>query len=249
NIYFCVFAESWPLIIKSINIPAIVKVNDTDYIILDCNYDLENTSSKGLVVKWFFNTNQLVYQWIYGRPPLADEPAAKYVDLTYKASDDPYTEYRAIKLNKPGIDLTGEYTCVISTFADERTANASMIVYSTEEKFELAYRKKVIDDKDGVEITCIAEGLYPQPTLNIFIKNTLEKQSGIPTITLRDDGRYNILLRIALLDEDLPETTIVKCLLSISKASYNVSRKTVYYAVPIDHINIDHVVYDHVDID
>lgn len=123
------FTESWQLIIKSINIPATVKVNGTDYIILDCDYDLENTSSKGLVVKWFFNTNQVVYQWIYGRHPLADEPAAKYVDLTYKASDDPYTEYRAIKLNKPGVDLTGEYTCVISTFADERTANASMIVY------------------------------------------------------------------------------------------------------------------------
>ncbi|XP_011702755.1 PREDICTED: uncharacterized protein LOC105458871, partial [Wasmannia auropunctata] len=125
-----VFTESWQLIIKRINIPAIVKVNDTGYIVLDCDYDFENTSSKGLVVKWFFNTNQLVYQWIYGRYPQADEPAAKYVDLTYKASNDPYTEYRAIKLNKPGVDLTGEYTCVISTYADEQTANASMIVYS-----------------------------------------------------------------------------------------------------------------------
>ncbi|KAL6418916.1 hypothetical protein ACFW04_014137 [Cataglyphis niger] len=120
--------KSWQLIIKSINVPDIIKVSN-DYIILDCDYDLENTSSKGLVVKWFFNTNQVVYQWIYGRHPLADEPAAKYIDLTYKASDDPYTEYRAMKLNKPGIDLTGEYTCVISTFEDERTANASMIVY------------------------------------------------------------------------------------------------------------------------
>ncbi|XP_071571457.1 uncharacterized protein [Temnothorax nylanderi] len=103
-------------------------------------------------------------------------------------------------------------------------------VSATEEKFELAYRKKIIDDKDGVEITCIAEGLYPQPTLNISVENIPDKQSGYPTITLRDDGLYNILLRIALLDEDLPETTIVKCLLCISKASYNVSRKTVYYA-------------------
>jgi len=124
-----VLAESWQLIIKRINIPAIVKVNDTDYIILDCDYDLQNTSSKGLVVKWFFNTNQVVYQWIYGSYPLADKPIAKYVDLTYKASNDPYTEYRAVKLNKPGIDLTGDYTCVVSTFADERTANASMMVY------------------------------------------------------------------------------------------------------------------------
>ncbi|XP_012058560.1 PREDICTED: uncharacterized protein LOC105621710 [Atta cephalotes] len=123
--------ESWQLIIKRINIPPTVKLNDTDYIILDCDYDLENTSSTGLVVKWFFNTNQVIYQWIYGRYPLADEPAAKYVDLTYKASNDPYTEYRAIKLNKPGVDLTGIYTCVISTYADERMANASMIVYSS----------------------------------------------------------------------------------------------------------------------
>ncbi|KYN01581.1 hypothetical protein ALC62_07624 [Cyphomyrmex costatus] len=227
--YIFMFAESWQLIIKRINIPAIVKVHDTDYIILDCDYDLENTSSKGLVVKWFFNTNQVIYQWIYGRSPLADEPAAKYVDLTYKASNDPHTEYRAIKLNRPGVDLTGEYTCVISTFADERMANASMIVYSTEEKFELVYRKMIIDDKNGVEIICIAEGLYPQPTLNISVESIPKRQIENPTIKLRDDGLYNILLSIILLDEGLPETTIVKCLLSISKALYNVSRKTVYY--------------------
>jgi len=47
---------------------------------------------------------------------------------------------------------------------------------------------------------------------------------------LRNDGLYNILLHVSLLDEDLPETTIVKCLLSIAKVSYNVSRKTIYYA-------------------
>lgn len=45
-----------------------------------------------------------------------------------------------------------------------------IFVTATEEKFELAYRKKIIDDKDGVEITCIAEGLYPQPTLNISVE-------------------------------------------------------------------------------
>ncbi|KYN30392.1 hypothetical protein ALC56_15319, partial [Trachymyrmex septentrionalis] len=61
-------------------------------------------------------------------------------------------------------------------------------------------------------------------------RNIPERKNDNSTIKLRDDGLYNILLRVALLDEDLPETTIVKCLLSISKALYNVSRKTVYYA-------------------
>lgn len=127
--FFLLFAESKELIIKNVNIPAMVKAGDTDYVILDCDYDLENTSSHGLVVKWFFNGNEVTYQWIYGMSPLAGETASKYADLKYKASDDPYTEYRAIKLDKPGIELTGEYTCVISTFTDERIANATMIVY------------------------------------------------------------------------------------------------------------------------
>lgn len=128
--------------IKSVNVPATVKADDTDYVILDCDYDLENTPSKGLVVKWFFNTNEVAYQWIYGREPLAGDTARKYVDLKYKASDDPYTKYRAMKLNKPGIDLTGEYTCVISTFADERSASASMVVYC---KYPTIYGQPAID--------------------------------------------------------------------------------------------------------
>lgn len=106
-----------------------MKVDDVNHVILDCDYALENTSSQGLVVKWFFNDDQVVYQWIHSRNPLADNPVAKYIDLTYKASDDPFTEYRAMKLNKPGIDLTGDYTCVISTFEDEKAANASMVIY------------------------------------------------------------------------------------------------------------------------
>lgn len=232
---FCCFLllgyvqECWQLVIKSVNIPATVKAGDTDYVILDCDYDLENTPSKGLVVKWFFNTNEVAYQWIYGLDPKASDPASKYVDLMYKASDNPLTKYRAMKLNKPGIDLTGEYTCVISTFADERSANASMVVYSTGDKFDLIHRKKTIDDKDGVEIACMAEGLFPQPTLDISVEGVPEKQTAKATVTLRKDGLYDILSRTTLLDEDLPEAAIVKCLLGIPMADYNVSRTTVYY--------------------
>jgi hypothetical protein len=112
-----------------VNVPPAVRLGKVDHVILDCDYALENTSSRGLVVKWFFNDEQVVYQWIHGMHPVANELIARYVDLEYKASDDPFTEYRAIKLDKPGIDLTGDYTCVISTFQDERRANAYMIVY------------------------------------------------------------------------------------------------------------------------
>lgn len=66
--------------------------------------------------------------------------------------------------------------------------------------------------------------------MSLICRGILTKQARKSSVTLRDDGLYNISSRIALLDEDLPEAAIIKCLLSIPKASYNVSRKTVYYA-------------------
>ncbi|XP_076390994.1 uncharacterized protein LOC100877022 isoform X1 [Megachile rotundata] len=220
--------ESWPLIIKSVNVPPIVK-NGTDYVILDCDYDLENTPTKGLVVKWFYNTNEVAYQWIHGRQPLAGDTARKYIDLKYKASNDPYTEYRAMKLNKPDIDLTGEYTCVISTFADERSASASMVVFSTEKKFDLVQHKKIIDGKNGVKITCNAEGLYPEPTLDLSIEGRPLKQPVKVNTAQAFGSEYSISLEMELLDEQLPGAAIIKCLLGIPAANYSVFNEIVYY--------------------
>ncbi|XP_033334484.2 uncharacterized protein LOC117225222 isoform X1 [Megalopta genalis] len=208
-----------------------VKAGETDHVILDCDYDLENTNKEGLYVKWFFNDNDLVYQWIYEMSPMAGELTRNYIDLTYEASTDPYTKHRAMKLNKPGIDLSGEYTCFISTYEDEKKASASMLVYSTEQNFDLQYRRKTVDDKDGVEITCAAEGLYPKPTLDISIEGVAANMT-TPSVTMSKDGLFNILKRATLLDEDLPEPAIIKCLLGIPEASYNTSRNTVYYRGP-----------------
>ncbi|XP_014481102.1 PREDICTED: uncharacterized protein LOC106747748 isoform X3 [Dinoponera quadriceps] len=234
--------ESQQLVIKSVQVPAMVKVGEVDYVILDCDYELQNTSAHGLVVKWFFESDKLVYQWIHGLDPLAAEPAEKYVDLTYRASDDPYTEYRAMKLNKPGIDLTGEYTCVISTFEDEKTENATMVIYATGEIFNFNYTRKTIkDDKDGLEATCMAKGLYPLPTLDISVVDVPDKQATKPIVTQREDGLYDILSRIELLDEELPEATAtLECILGIPRANYRVSRMTDYNSGNfIDHTSVD----------
>jgi hypothetical protein len=45
-----------------------------------------------------------------------------------------------------------------------------IVVAATEENFDFEYRKKNIDDKDVLETTCKARGLYPQPTLDISVK-------------------------------------------------------------------------------
>ncbi|XP_071579511.1 uncharacterized protein [Temnothorax nylanderi] len=77
---------------------------------------------------------------------------------------------------------------------------------------------------------CKAEGLYPQPTLDISIKDILEKKTSKPTVTLREDGLYNILSRVDFLDEELPEAAELKCILDIPRTNYSMTRKTIYYS-------------------
>lgn len=45
-----------------------------------------------------------------------------------------------------------------------------IFVVATEEKFDFEHQRKSINDKDGLEATCKAEGVYPQPILDISVK-------------------------------------------------------------------------------
>lgn len=45
-------------------------------------------------------------------------------------SEEPLQAYRAIKILKPSTHLSGNYTCVVSTFMEEDRQTRSMLVYS-----------------------------------------------------------------------------------------------------------------------
>ncbi|KAJ8682003.1 hypothetical protein QAD02_017795 [Eretmocerus hayati] len=227
-IFFRFFTEQ--LVIRDVDIQPAVRVGE-DYVILDCDYDFENTSSKGLVVKWYLNNFDLVYQWIYGTAPQAIDPVAKYIDLDYKASDNSSSIYRAMKLKQPDIDLTGNYTCLISTFEDEVSAKRPMTVYSTgpEEEFKLWHTKTNFDGKDGIEVTCQAAGLYPKPTLEISIDGFPDIKSPRPIITETEDGHYSIVSYLPLEDSVLPDSAVINCVLGIPSVNYSVTKKLVHY--------------------
>lgn len=50
--------------------------------------------------------------------------------LKYPSTDEPLHAYRAIKILRPTIELSGNYTCVVSTFIEEDRQTRSMLVYS-----------------------------------------------------------------------------------------------------------------------
>lgn len=114
--------------ITTVDIPYLIKAGSAEPIVLDCNYELGSSSVRGLVIKWYVNRDVL-YQWILGKKPTGSDEFEKYIDVSFKASDDPHTMYRAVKLVKPGHELSGDVRCVISTMFDEVQASKRMLVY------------------------------------------------------------------------------------------------------------------------
>ena len=81
------------------------------------------------MVNWYFN-GETVYQWIHNSKPQALGILKDKVNPDFKISDNDLTQYRAIQINNPTTELSGEYTCKVSTFvAGEAIMKARMIVY------------------------------------------------------------------------------------------------------------------------
>ena len=63
---------------------------------------------------------------------------ARHLDLDYAVSDtrDRFKRHRALLLRRPTLDLSGSYTCKVSTFTDEEIRRKSMTIYGERKKGE-----------------------------------------------------------------------------------------------------------------
>lgn len=114
--------------IVKLAVPEIIQYGVQDAITLDCDYNVTNTN--GLVLKWFFrNKIRPVYQWIPGQKPQDLGILKGRVDLLYRASSDPIKMHRALRIVKLNTDISGDYTCVVSTFSGEESKTKQMIIF------------------------------------------------------------------------------------------------------------------------
>lgn len=214
--------------IVKIVVPEIIQYGVQDAVILDCDYTYDNDTS-GLVVKWFFkNKARPVYQWIPSQKPQDLGILRGRVDLTYRVSNDPLKMHRALRIVKPNTDISGEYTCVVSTFMDEDSKTKQMIVFVPETNFRLIQNKT---DDDTVNVICAAEGAFPAP--NLTLATPERRLDGVSHSLNLVNGRYSAVASVTLLDADLPSPAEFICTLRIPLANYAVRKEAIYYPGPI----------------
>ncbi|CAH2991204.1 unnamed protein product [Chilo suppressalis] len=178
-------------------------------------------------MKWFFNGSaNLIYQWIPPMRPQVIGLLKGKVDLNFRISDIPIQAYRAIKILKPTTDLSGNYTCVVSTFLKEDRQTRTMLVYSTGKNFHFYQEKKYVF---LVTFICRAEDLYPRPEMTILSKGKPLKQA-VTEMRMDSWGLYTVESKAVVHDDDVDTPwEEFMCLLSISEANYTVNKTTIYY--------------------
>ncbi|KAM3964254.1 uncharacterized protein ACR2FA_001741, partial [Aphomia sociella] len=213
--------------ITSIQVPSLVETG-TEFVILDCEYSTGAVSpGPGLVMKWFFNGSAgLVYQWIPPMRPQVIGLLKGKVDMSFRISDEPLQAYRALKILRPTTDLSGNYTCVVSTFMEEDRRTKSMLVYSPGKSFYFIQEKKYVF---LVTFICVAEDLYPKPIM-VILSQGKPLQQAVTEIRMNSWGLYTVETKAVVHDDDVTSPwEQFMCLLRLPPANYTANRTTVYY--------------------
>ncbi|KRT84683.1 hypothetical protein AMK59_337 [Oryctes borbonicus] len=158
SIFFSAFGA---IKINELIVPDQLQNGQADYVVLDCKYEIENKDdSVGLVVKWYFGQD-LVYQWF----PETEKRSTlwkKRVDLNYNVSDDRLTKYRALKIANVTTDITGEYTCQVSSMYAEASRAKTMVIYEPPSMFTFEHFE------NESTLSCAAYETFPRPVMKIY---------------------------------------------------------------------------------
>lgn len=118
--------------IRELSVPEVVELG-SENILLDCDFDYDANERVQLDIKWYFNNEPTpFYQWVpekMSRPQIIGDKFQNHVDLDHVVHHDSHKKHRALLLKKPTTQLSGLYTCKVSTFISEDIRRKRMIVY------------------------------------------------------------------------------------------------------------------------
>lgn len=169
-----------------------------------------------------------------------------------------FTEYPAENINRPmshsiirltkvNLDMTGDYTCSVSTFLEDDAKSKRMTIYgNTTNLFLLKSIKKNVKNYNGlfifsvpdnemkihanpynnthVNLTCISTGARPRPSLTIIVDNQqLEDHS----IRVENYRGYPWIKKETIVP-DFTNPVIIQCEISIPGTGYRRREKLVY---------------------
>ncbi|XP_035215789.1 uncharacterized protein LOC118189316 isoform X2 [Stegodyphus dumicola] len=221
--------------IRRLSVPRWVQNGTEDFVILDCEYSYTENDFR-LVVKWFFEDNlEPVYQWI----PELDRRHTSGVlhnrlDLDFAVNTvDAYSKFRALRIPKPSTELSGKYTCVVASLANQDSREQVMTVFVPANEFELGYFET---SYNTVNVSCEALGVFPSPDLRLYLRPTNgsppQLVTNVKTESInRSSGAFDAFLHRTFKISELTVkgATVFECVLELPGTNYVKSKRIAYF--------------------
>ncbi|XP_043801924.1 uncharacterized protein LOC122719817 [Apis laboriosa] len=207
--------------IYTLDVPLVVR-NGTGPIDLSCIYNIKDKEN-GLIIKWYHNIDQ-IYQWI---PPMPPQDTGVINGFTeYSEQNLRYFNSRSIiHLKMAIVEMSGQYTCTISTFQEKDMKRTKMIVYVPETDIIIHVSSF---NKNHLNLTCIANGAQPRPILKIYIEGIEVNNYYDKTVKILEYKTILSAKRSAIIKNPL-EPLLLECEISIPYTDYKRRKKIIYY--------------------
>ncbi|XP_015920038.1 uncharacterized protein [Parasteatoda tepidariorum] len=228
------FKISLAVQIRRLSVPRWVENGTESFVTLDCDY-VYNENDIQLVVKWFFEENlQPVYQWI---PELGVRHTSGILsdrlDLNYTVNTvDAYQRFRALKITQPSIELSGKYTCLVTSLAGQDSRAQFMTVFVPAQTMDVKFQR----NSNYLNVSCEATGLYPRPKINLYRILPKERTPSVvkdaQTFIANSKDTYNTTLYKSFDHQELlmPGTSGFECVVEIPGTNYQRRKRVAYYA-------------------
>lgn len=225
--------------ITKLSVPRFVKNGTEKAVVLDCEYELSSDAAdrQGLVVKWFLDNDPVpLYQWIpeisVGRhvgPMLRDR-----LDLFFSVPNGTdLNKYRALKLVRPTTELSGLYTCQVSSLIGQDSRSGNMTVFAPPQNVTFSITSPEANETVG-GVECTAQHALPAPQVtfrilwSIGLNNQSSELSAVETdiSPSSDPGFYDVQATGRFDVARLPPrkgSTEFQCIISVPGA-YNRTR-------------------------
>ncbi|XP_065091552.1 uncharacterized protein LOC135712525 [Ochlerotatus camptorhynchus] len=195
-------------------------------LIMDCQYEIK-ANECGFVLKWYFN-RKLIYQWIPARSPVGMNKFKSELRTNYSMSDLANYKYRALVIQHPKLNHSGEYMCSVQTYEsfDRKAARFQIVV---PEKMLLLHYENDAEKENMLLIKCSVFMIYPEPNLVLVVSGDLLLVSS-RTVVVSDRHRMYNKTIYGMIDKHLLiSPTSIGCILTVAGSSYVRKRETIYY--------------------